>query len=189
MLSKRIQQIIFSVMLFVCTLLIVIPSFLILSLEISWPWFLWTIILTALVVTLPFYLYQLKRSNSNVSYISCSVLTSIVIVSIISVSYTIIFNEFRSVLQETPNLLPFAIIPFYILMCFKYRSLNTINRRVATWCVIGVGAAVSAMLALFVIVGEVAAESEDKNKSSVDSDGELSFKGTAKYADFGPDED
>ncbi len=59
----------------------------------------------------------------------------------------------------------------------------------ATWCVIGVGAAISAMLALFVIAGEVAAESEDENKSSVDSDGEYSFKGTAKYADLGPDED
>ncbi|WP_318444861.1 hypothetical protein [Photobacterium leiognathi] len=189
MLENRVLKFLFSLMLFVSTVLIVIPSFLILSLEVSWPWLFGVFMLTGHIITLPLYAYRVKLSKSNVSYISYSALTSIVIVSIVSISYVFIFNEFRSGLQETPNLLPFAIIPFYILMCFKYRSLNTINRRVATWCVIGVGAAISAMLALFVIAGEVAAESEDENKSSVDSDGEYSFKGTAKYADLGPDED
>ncbi|PSV28072.1 hypothetical protein [Photobacterium sp. GB-72] len=185
MLNQRIQQITFSVMLFVCTSLVVIPSFLILSFEISWPWFHWSIILTALAMTLPLYLYRLKVSNSNVSYISYSVLTSIVIISIVSISYTLLFNEFRREWQETPNLLPFVIIPFYILMCFKYSSLNIINSKVGKYIVTAIGAASAALVGIFVIAADAAVQESEDNKPTIDDspDGHIGWNGGYKYSD------
>lgn len=157
MLENRVLKFLFSLMLFVST---VLTSFIILvTFESHSDLFQWGIVLTALFLTLPLYLYRLKISESKSSYIFYSALSSIAIVFIVSISYTMItlyFNDYRSS-EVAPNLLAFTIIPFYILMCLKYKPLNKINSKFAIWLkktygIVGTWGAVGIALILLTII-------------------------------------
>lgn len=173
----------FSLLLFICTLFSVVPALLTLLFDLQW--FQWGILLIALFITLPLYLFRLSTSSSKVSYVAYSALSSIAIIYIVSISYTLMFNDFKFRFQETPNLLALTIVPFYFFMCFKYRTLNKINSKVGKCIVAVIGAATTALVGIFVIAADAAVEESEDNKPTIDDspDGHIGWNGGYKYSD------